>query len=539
VTPEGLYEQVLLASGAAGLPASRPPRASASIVLWRRAPELEVFWIERGRALPFMGGWHAFPGGAVERSDAALPVAGAPRGASASSISAPSPDPTDATTVPDLIPGLAAAALRELAEETGVFLLDRPVSGASRAYRRERTRLGEKTDWADALAALGASFDASRLEFAGRWLTPPFSPLRFDNRFFLCEWRPADGAVAAFPPENESGEWIAPAAALARIASGSVLVAPPIEHILRGLAESGPELGVARLVDTTSADWGPLRRIELRPGIAIFPLAAATLPPATHTNAFLLGHGDCVLVDPGSPFPEVNEKLLAALAAARQATGRRVVEIWLSHHHPDHVAGVEPLRRALGVPVAAHAATGERLAARGIAIDRRLAGGERLRLAGEPALELRLHATPGHARGHLAVEVLRPAPGGGAAASDLLVFDLVAAASTIVIDPPEGNMEDFLASLAAMAALAPRTLFMSHGGALLDGAAKLAEVRAHRLDRERQVLAAWNDGLRTPAEMLPLVYPDVPAMVHPLAERQIRAHLERLAALGSLGAPDG
>ncbi|MFN7941135.1 MAG: MBL fold metallo-hydrolase [Thermoanaerobaculia bacterium] len=535
MTPEGLYEQVLLASGGAGLPACRPPRASASIVLWRRSPELEVFWIERGRALPFMGGWHAFPGGAVERSDAALPVAGAPHGASAASTTQPSPDPADATTVPDLIPGLAAAALRELAEETGVFLLDRPVSRASRHYHREKIPLGERTDWAGSLAALGASLDASRLEFAGRWLTPPFSPLRFDNRFFLCEWRPTDGAASAIPPENESGEWIAPAVALARIASGAVLVAPPIEHILRVLAESGPVGGIARLVDTSAADWGPFRRIELRPGIAIFPLAAATLPPATHTNAFLLGHGECVLVDPGSPYPEVNEKLLAALAAARAATGRRVVEIWLSHHHPDHVAGVEPLRRALGAPIAAHAATAERLAAKGIAVDRFLSDGERLRLAGDPGLELRLHATPGHARGHLAIEVPRRLADGSPAASDLLVFDLVAAASTIVIDPPEGNMDDFLASLAAMAALAPRTLFMSHGGALLDGAAKLAEVHAHRLERERQVLAAWTDGLRTPAEILPRVYPDVPAMVHPLAERQIRAHLERLARLGQLG----
>src|SRR5688572_12442439 len=101
-----------------------------------------------------MGGWHSFPGGAVERSDALIELRGAPQGLEDPAAVSPQPESLAGETLaPDLVPGLAAAALRELQEETGLELAD-----------------------------------AARLVFAGRWLTPPLGPLRFDNRFFLLEW---------------------------------------------------------------------------------------------------------------------------------------------------------------------------------------------------------------------------------------------------------------------------------------------------------------------------------------------------------------
>lgn len=474
----GLYERVLEAAGGA-LSAERPPRPSAAVVLWRERVRdgsgLETYWIRRGRSLPFMGGWHAFPGGAIERSD----LAGAG-------------ESTRATGAPglDLAPGVVACALRELEEEARVRL------------------------------------EPSRLVFAGRWLTPPFGSARFDNRFFLAEWRAGDGEPAVAPPENESGEWIAPREALRRIAAGEVLVAPPIHHLMRVLAEDGPRRGLPRLLDTAEADLGPIRRIEFRPGILMFPLAAATLPPASHTNAFLVGGGDAVLIDPGSRFEDENRKLLAALDAARARLGRRTVEIWLTHHHPDHVGGVETVRRALGVPVAAHPAAAERLAAAGIGVDRALADGERRRLAGAPELELRVRHTPGHARGHVAFEVM---PG-----HDLIAGDLVAGFGTVVIDPPEGDMDEYLTSLASLRGGGHRTLFPAHGAPVLDVEAKLAEYVEHRLERERQILEAWRAGVREPRALVESVYADVAEAARPLAERQAIAHLDRLRAHGRL-----
>ena len=519
----GLYERVLAAGGGA-LPPAKPPRPSAAVVVWRRTgAELEVFWIRRGRTLPFMGGWHAFPGGAIDRADAALPLAGAPRHPrpDAATPAAPgSPAPAD----PDLAPGVAGGALRELFEETGLLAVAGGDPGA-RGALRERLLAGSGGLDA-ALAGAGARLDAGRLVFAGRWTSPPFTPVRFDNRFFLLEWRAADGELRVAPPESESGEWIAPARALDAIARGDAMAAPPIVHLLHVLAEAGPEAGIPRLIDTSEADLGPLRRIELRTGILLFPLAAATLPPSSHTNCFLVGTGDALLVDPGSPFPEENDRLLAALDAARERLGRRAIAILLSHHHPDHVGGAAELARRTGLPVWAHAATAERVAPLGIAVARTLGDSEEIALGGAPATTVRVHHTPGHARGHLALEIVER--------GDLLCGDLVAGFGTIVIDPPEGDMDDYLDSLERMRRLAPRTLFPSHGPAILDADGKLVEYLRHRLAREEQIHGLWRAGVREPAAMLADVYPDVIPAARPLAERQIVAHLERLARQGRL-----
>jgi glyoxylase-like metal-dependent hydrolase (beta-lactamase superfamily II)/8-oxo-dGTP pyrophosphatase MutT (NUDIX family) len=522
----GLYERVLAAAGGT-LPPARKPRASAAVVPWRRREadgRLEVWWIRRGRQLPFMGGWHAFPGGTLDAEDQKLPLKGRPGNVAAESRTPGLPDQDALPADPDLAPGIAACGARELFEEAGILLGPASRTPSMEAFRR--ACLDRTVEFSKGLSESGWRLDASRLVFAGRWLTPPFGAMRFDNRFFLLEWRAEDGEPSALPPENDGGEWIEPARALERAAAGDALAAPPILHLLRVLAEDGPERGRPRLLDTREADLGPMRRIELRPGVLLLPLAAATLPPASHVNTFLLGGGEAVLVDPGSPFPAENAKLLAALEAAGARLGRRVVEIWLTHHHPDHVAGVETVRRALGVRVAAHPATAERLAARGLAVDRALADGDRLGLEGGSGFELVVHHTPGHARGHVAIEV---APG-----RDLIAGDLVAGFGTIVIDPPEGDMDEYLASLERMRGRGFRTLFPAHGAPVLDVDGKLAEYLAHRLAREREVLACWRSGLRAPREMLAAVYPEVPAAAQPLAERQIVAHLERLERRGEL-----
>jgi ribonuclease/clavin/mitogillin len=565
-----LYEAVLakLAGGAgaaeAGLPAAR---SSAAVVPWRRTAArgggdrsqddrrdrgpggIEVFWVKRGEALPFMGGWHAFPGGGLSRSDAEIAVI-----------------PPAASAEPDPAPGILACAVRELFEETGI-LLARPAGAAetvppgigagppppamagtpepARVVEARRALLGGRS-FAAVLQDLGCVADASRLVHAGRWLTPPFAPLRFDNRFFLLEW-PAAEAVQpeVVPGELAAGAWIEPAAAWQSWHQGDVLAAPPILHFLQVLGEDGPDAGLPRLLHPVEADLGPVLRVELRPGVLMFPLATRTLPPALTTNAYLLGFGDAVLVDPGAADPAEIERLAAALDAARERLGRRVTAIWLTHHHPDHVAGVPALRQRLGVPVLAHPVTAAHLAAHvavggmngtggmgGMGgVDGTLADGQQVTLAGQgrpeaPDMLVQVVHTPGHARGHLCFLELGQ--------RSLLAGDMVAGLGTIVVDPPEGDMDDYLASLAKLVALAPRTLFPGHGPAVKNAVPKLREYIEHRLWREGRVLAAWREGRRDPEAMLPTVYDDVPREAHPLAARQILAHLARLRRAGQL-----
>src|SRR6185295_1255162 len=151
---------------------------------------------------------------------------------------------------------------------------------------------------------------------------------------------------------------------------------------LEVLSQDGPVRGLDRLRNPVETWLGPMRRVEMRPGVLMFPLFTYTLPPAATTNAYLLGLHDCVLVDPGASFEPELDRLERAIAAARERYGRKVTAIWLTHHHPDHVGGVERLRALLGVPVLAHRLTAERLLPRGIRVDREIEDGERLVLHG-------------------------------------------------------------------------------------------------------------------------------------------------------------
>lgn len=513
--PEGLYEQVLHSLAGRTLPPPKPPRASAAVVPWRRGPDgLEVYWVRRSSALAFMGGWYAFPGGGISKDDSFIEVQGHAVGLAES----------------DDAPGLVAGTLRELSEETG--LLPGATDAGDALEEARRQLLAGTLSWRDLLSGLQSKPRADDLVYAGRWLTPAFGPLRFDNRFFLLEW-PADRPTqpTIVPGELSFGEWIRPLEALSRWRRGDVMAAPPVLYFLTVLAEDGPETGLQRLRDAADSYVGEFRRIEFRPGTLVFPLQTLTLPPASTTNCILLGFGDAVLIDPGAVDATENARLIAALADVHSRLGRRVTAIWLTHHHPDHIGGVQTIRQALSVPVLAHALTAERVAADGIAVDALLADNQQIELAGETAAEtmrIRVLHTPGHASGHLAF--LDEARG------TLIAGDLVSALGTVVIDPPEGNMDDYLASLARIRALSPHVLLPAHGSALIDPEKTLRETIDHRLQREHRVAAAWSSGLRDPAAMVDAVYDDTPDAARPLAERQIRAHLERLEHQGLLEA---
>ncbi|MSP62107.1 MAG: MBL fold metallo-hydrolase [Myxococcales bacterium] len=247
----------------------------------------------------------------------------------------------------------------------------------------------------------------------------------------------------------------------------------------------------------------------------IVPVRTPTLPPATHTNVYVVGQGELALVDAASPYPEERAALDRWLDE-RAASGERVVELLLTHHHVDHVSGTAHLAARLGVPVAAHPVTAALLAGR-IAVSRTIDEGARLRYGG---VELTALFTPGHAPGHLAFFEPR--------ARAVLAGDMVASVGTIIVDPPEGDMRLYLASLERLRALDARWLLPSHGPPVDDPERLLAFYVAHRLQREARVVAALALGAAPVAELVPRAYPDVAPAIWPLAARSLLAHLLKL-----------
>jgi len=474
-----------------GLPPPPPParpRDAAAVILWREAPGArEVFWVRRGEGLRFAGGFYAFPGGRIDEEDRNVPVPGL----------------SGEQAV------LIAGASRELFEETGVLLArgaERLEESARDAGRR--ALLDGRVSFAELLFQEGLALDPSLLEPAGRWVTPEFFPVRFDARFYLARL-PAGQEAVVWPGELASGEFVSTRGALELWARGEALLHPPNWWGISAIDREEPPRALA-LLRNPPADL----LIEFQKGVVLAPLRTPTLPPATHTNCWLVEIGDgMAVVDPGSPYPDEEARLLALLESlARQ--GRPAREVWLTHHHADHVGGVEGLA-LLGLPVRAHPETASRLDGRVAVLP--LLDGELLHGRWRA-----LH-TPGHAPGHLAFLDER--------SGALLAGDMVSTVSSIVIDPPEGDMGVYLRQLERLRDIGARTLYPAHGAPAPSATAKLEEYIAHRRMRTDKVERALAPG-GTLAEVTRVAYDDTPSFLLPVAERSCLATLLMLEGEG-------
>jgi glyoxylase-like metal-dependent hydrolase (beta-lactamase superfamily II) len=263
-------------------------------------------------------------------------------------------------------------------------------------------------------------------------------------------------------------------------------------------------------------DDAPQILLPVAPGIRVLALRTPTLPPAAHTNTYVVGpeSGPQLLVDPGSPYPDQQELLQAALGS-EAAAGRPLGMVLLTHHHGDHVGGAAAVAARWNVPIGAHARTAQRLAGK-LRIDRLLVDGERV--GGVTCLH-----TPGHADGHLCFEH----------GDAIIAGDMVAGIGWILIDPSEGDMAQYLASLANLLERPATRLMPAHGPPIEDAHGKLREYIAHRTMREARVLAALarREGA-TIEELVPEVYSDTPRPMWRLAAHSLRAHMDKLVREG-------
>ena len=221
------------------------------------------------------------------------------------------------------------------------------------------------------------------------------------------------------------------------------------------------------------------------------------------TNTWVVGHEPSIVIDPGPDQP-------AHLSDVAREAGR-VGAVLVTHDHPDHAPGALPFAEMVGAPVYAYRLAGAR----------ELRAGQRVRAG---TVDLTAIHTPGHTSDHVAFFE----PGSGA----LFTGDAVVGRGTSFIDPPDGNLVQYLRSLTRLEELGPRTIYPGHGPMVVRAEEKIREYLAHREERESQVLAALGDGPRTIAEMVEMIYVDHPKDVYPLAARSVLAHLLKLADEG-------
>lgn len=248
----------------------------------------------------------------------------------------------------------------------------------------------------------------------------------------------------------------------------------------------------------------------------------------TGTGTYIVGRdspaASVAVIDPGPP----DEGHLRAILRALE--GRTVSHILVTHTHRDHAPLARPLAEATGAPILAAAPPAFETHASGgmdedddtdFRPDRILTDGERIPGDG---WTLRTLATPGHASNHLAFVLEEERA--------LFSGDHVMGWSTTVVAPPDGDMTAYFASLDRVIAEGFETIWPTHGPPVIQVAPFLTAYRAHRLDRESQILARLAAGDLTIGQMVPTLYAAVDSRLWPAASLSVQAHLIKLVRNG-------
>lgn len=438
---------------------------AASLLIRRSSGEL--LWIKRGDQAPFLAGYWAFPGGMVDEHDLEL-AENEPRRA------------------------LELAAIREAHEELGWGAL------SESAYRL-----------------------TGSLRYLGAWHTHHYLPRHIEGHFFEVSadailealgevpavrdtlYAPTDSALRIVLDGEVVGElsdarWINAPLLYERWSSGAVTLAPPTLALCRAALANVP-------LERAQERSPELMRVNIvSPTVHLLPLRTPTLPPATHTNCYLIGGDRFFIVDPGSPYPEELERLYAEIDR-RVAEGQRFEAIILTHHHADHIGGVGSLIARYQVPLAAHPLNEDLIP---FQIDLTLNDGDLLVWGDTRSLSIlksplksgdsnalseetrdrsdlycwEVWHTPGHAAGHICLIESTTDIG--------VVGDMVAGVGTILIDPDEGEVGAYLSSLERLRDRDLSKLLPSHGPPLAAPRALLTHYIEHRKAREERVWSA-------------------------------------------------
>ena len=233
------------------------------------------------------------------------------------------------------------------------------------------------------------------------------------------------------------------------------------------------------------------------------------------TNTYLFGNDAVAVLDPGP----ADERHIENIVEKSTGSIRWVI---VTHTHPDHSPGATPLAKATGAELLGIVAPDGEHQDKTFMPDRTLADGDVLETS-----EFKLEAvhTPGHASNHLCYRHV--------GLNWLFTGDHVIDGSTVVIDPPDGNMKHYIESLQRCKDLRCDALAPGHGDVIHEPDRAIDWIIDHRLAREAKVVAALasNPNL-TSHELVPFVYTDVDPKLYGWAERSLLAHLLKLESDG-------
>ncbi len=224
------------------------------------------------------------------------------------------------------------------------------------------------------------------------------------------------------------------------------------------------------------------------------------------TNTYLMrSEGEVLIIDPG---PVIESHAVAIRSAIG---GDTAVGVVVTHTHPDHAPLANPLARLLGVPAIGFGPGPE------FTPDVRIADGGTIVYGTEDVTAIH---TPGHTQDHLCFRH----------GEVLMTGDHIIEGSTVVIE----DATDYLESLYRVSELDISRIEPGHGNAIDDAGAAITSYIEHRLERERQLLAAIRAGTATVGDLVDVVYAGIPEGLRDAAAHQVRVQLTKLSRDGAV-----
>jgi glyoxylase-like metal-dependent hydrolase (beta-lactamase superfamily II) len=247
------------------------------------------------------------------------------------------------------------------------------------------------------------------------------------------------------------------------------------------------------------------------------------------TGTYIVGKGQVAVIDPGPDLPDHLQAILDATA------GETITHILITHHHSDHSPLARPLQERCGASIYGCAVKAPvvddavKLEAGydNFRPDVSVCGGGAIFTG--PGWTLEAIATPGHTSNHICYALSEE--------NALFSGDHIMGWSTTVVTPPDGNMGDYLTSLDLVKARNFATLWPTHGPPITEVAPFITAYKAHRLDRERQILEQLAAGETKIREMVPKMYVGVDPRLYPAASHSVLAHMIELVKSGRATTP--
>jgi len=254
--------------------------------------------------------------------------------------------------------------------------------------------------------------------------------------------------------------------------------------------------------------------VEIAPSVHLLPTCRVIFPGLSGPNVYLIAGRTPVIFDSGLD----DADMVASDLKYVQEIGRSPTYVILSHHHLDHAGGAALIKGLSGASIIAHPLEAARLDS---LVDLAAEDGYHLSLDG---LELELIHTPGHSAGHLCAYLPQQ--------KVLFSGDHILGLGTTAIVPPKGDMAQYIVSLRRLLDYDIRLICPGHGPIIHAARRKIEELIEHRLERERQVLDLYNQGLQEVDLLVSEIYPELDWHLKSLARAQLRAHLKKLEQEG-------